>query len=121
MNTTLFIVQCLLAAILLYSGICKSTMSEQWLVTHGQTGVAGLPAWFTRFIGVSEIAGAAGIILPAWLNILPILTPVTAVLFCVVMIFAMRIHNRLKEPMNVILNIMLFLLSAFVAWGKWPA
>lgn len=121
MNTTLTIVQCLLAIILLYSGICKSTMPEQWLLTHGQTGVVGLPAWFTKVIGVSEIAGAAGIILPTWLNILPILTPITAMLFCVVMIFAMRIHNRLKEPRNVILNIMLFLLCAFVAWGRWPA
>ncbi|OQP64264.1 hypothetical protein A3860_20015 [Niastella vici] len=121
MNTTLITVQCLLALTLLYSGICKSIKSEQWLVTHGQTGVAGLPLWFTRFIGISEIAGAAGIILPTWLNILPALTSITAILFCVLMLFAMRIHNRLKEPKSVMINITLFILSAFVAWGRWPA
>jgi len=91
------------------------------LVTHGQTGVAGLPAWFTKFIGISEIAGAAGIILPTSLNILPVLTPITAILFCVLMLFAMRIHSRLKEPKSVMINITLFILSAFVAWGRWPA
>ena len=121
MNTILITVQCLLAITLLYSGICKSIKSEQWLVTHGQTGVAGLPLWFTKFIGIAEIAGAAGIILPTWLKIMPVLTPITAILFFVLMLFAMRIHIRLKEPQSVLINITLFILSAFVAWGTWRA
>ena len=52
----------------------------------GQTGVENLSIPFVRLIGVSEILGAIGLILPRWLNILPILTPVAAILFAFVMI-----------------------------------
>ena len=118
MNTTLWIIQGLLAFAFFYSGICKSLMSEQWLITHGQTGVVGLPAWLIKLIGICEILGTAGFILPVWLNILPILTPITAILFCVIMIMAMRIHYKLKEPRNIVTNVVLFLLCTFVVYGR---
>lgn len=118
MNTALWIIQVLLAITFLYSGVCKSFKSEQWLVAHGQTGVAGLPGWLIKFIGICEILATAGFTLPVWLNVYSLLTPVTAILCCVIMVLAMRIHYRLKEPANVFTNIVLFLLCAFVAYER---
>jgi len=57
----------------------KSTQSEQWLITHGQTGVKGLPAAVITFIGICEILGVFGLILPWWFNIAPVLTPTAAI------------------------------------------
>jgi len=119
MNTLLWITQALLAIVFLYSGICKSIYSEQQLIAKGQTGVVGRPASLIRFIGIAEILGAAGIILPWLMKTLPILTPVTAVCFAILMILAAPIHYKLKEPRNVGTNLTLLLLSLFVAWGRW--
>jgi uncharacterized membrane protein YphA (DoxX/SURF4 family) len=118
MDAILWIIQVLLAALFLFSGAMKSTQSEQWLVSHKQTGVAGLPAALIRFIGISEILGAIGLILPWWLHLAPVFTPLAAMGFCIIMALAAPIHYRLKEPKNVATNVMVFLLCAFVAYGR---
>jgi len=118
MNTILWIIQGLLAVTFFYSGIMKSTRSEQWLITHGQTGVVGLPAISIKLIGVTELLGVAGLILPWALNIARVLTPLSALGFALIMILAAPIHYRLNEPKNVRVNIILFLLSAFVCYGR---
>ena len=118
MNTILWILQGLLSAIFFFSGTMKSTRSEHWLVTHYQTGVAGLSNATIKFIGICEILGAFGLILPWWLNIAPILTPVSAMGFCIIMLLAAPRHYRLREPGNVAINVTVFLLCAFVAYGR---
>jgi len=84
MNTLLWILQSIVAATFLYSGIQKSIYSEKKLVAIGQTGVEGLPIALIRFIGVSEILGTIGIILPLLLHILPVLTTVSAICFAAI-------------------------------------
>lgn len=118
MNTILWIAQGILAAVFLYSGICKSTLSEQQLIARGQTGVVGLQPAKIKFIGASEIAGSIGIILPWALNILPFLTTASAACFAVLMLLAAPIHYRLKEPRNIATNMILLLLSLFVILGR---
>src|SRR6266487_4092264 len=110
MNTILWGAQWITAFIFMYSGINKSIFSEQKLVAKGQTGVEGLPLPLIRFIGVSEIFGAVGLIVPWWINILPILTPIAAICFAVMMILAARIHYKRKEYKNVLTNTVLYLL-----------
>jgi hypothetical protein len=119
MNAILWIIQGLLAALFLFSGAMKSTQSEQWLVSHNQTGVAGVPGLVIKFIGICEILGAVGLILPWWLNVTPILTPLAAIGFCIIMIMAAPRHYRLKEPRNVVINMIIFSLCAFVAYARW--
>jgi hypothetical protein len=121
MNTALWIGQGILALAMLYSGSCKATKREGWLVAHGQTGVQGLNAMLIRFIGVTELLGVVGIILPWWLGIASWLTPVTALLFALVMVLAAPIHYRLREPQNVGINLFLLLVCLFVAWGRWTS
>lgn len=118
MNTILWICQGFLALTFLYSGICKTFLSEQQLIAKGQTGVVSLPAVLIHSIGVSEVLGAAGIILPWYTGVLPVLTPVSALCFAVMMVLAARIHYRLKEPGNMAINTFLFVLSVFVAWVR---
>src|SRR4051812_23210953 len=109
MNTILWICQGILALAFFYSGINKAVLSEQQLIAKGQTGVANLSTPVIRFIGISEVLGAVGIIVPLLTNIWPVLTPVTAICFAVIMLLAAPIHYRLHEPRNVATN--LFLLA----------
>jgi len=118
MNTLLWTCQVLLAVTFLYSGINKSTLSEQQLIAKGQTGVVGRSAATIKFIGIIEILGAFGLILPGWMHLLPVLTPVSAAGFAIIMLLAAPIHYRLKEPKNVATNLTLLALSLFVAIGR---
>lgn len=118
MNTILWVLQGILAITFFYSGLMKSTRSEQWLITHGQTGVVGLAAMSIKLIGISELLGVAGLILPWWLNLARMLTPFSAMGFALIMALAAPIHYRLKEPKNVGVNIALLLMSVVVAYGR---
>jgi uncharacterized membrane protein YphA (DoxX/SURF4 family) len=115
MNTILWVLQVFLAGTFVYSGIMKSTQQREKLMRIGQTGVADLSYPLIRFIGVIEILGALGIILPQALGVLPVLTPVSALGFAVVMILAAPIHAKRKEFLSFSFNLFLLLISAFVA------
>jgi uncharacterized membrane protein YphA (DoxX/SURF4 family) len=118
MNTLLWIGQGFLALLFLYSGFCKSMLPQQRLVALGQTGVDGLPVTIVRFIGVSELLGATGLVLPWATGIAPALTPTAAVCFTVIMILAAPIHYRRGEYKSVSLNGLVGLLSLAVALGR---
>jgi len=118
MNTILWICQGILSLAFLYSGINKTILSEQQLIAKGQTGVVNLRIGVIRFIGISEVLGAAGIIVPWLTNIWPVLTPVTAICFAVIMLMAAQIHYKLHEPKNIATNVFLLILAVFVAYGR---
>jgi hypothetical protein len=71
-----------------------------------------------RFIGVVEMLGAIGLILPAATGIAPILTPIAAAGLAVTMVLAAATHIRRKEPSGVAFNAVLFALAVLVAWGR---
>ena len=119
MNSILWILQTLMFITFMYSGVNKSIFSIRKLVYEkGQTGVENLSIPIVRFIGISEILGAVGLILPWWLNILPVLTPVSAILFALIMIPAAVIHYKRKEPKNVFTNVILFCICIFIGYGR---
>jgi uncharacterized membrane protein YphA (DoxX/SURF4 family) len=119
MNTILWILQVVAAATFMYSGVNKSIFSIRKLVYEkGQTGVENLSIPTVRFIGISEILGAVGLILPCWLNILPGLTSISALLLSIIMIPAAVIHYKRKEPKNVLTNVILFGICIFIAYGR---
>lgn len=117
-NVILWILQITAAIGFLYSGICKSLFSEQKLVAIGQTGVEGLQPFFIKFIGLSEIAGAIGVIAPVYFHIIPWLTPVAAICLAFIMPFAARIHYRRNEPGNVLTNVIFFIVCLVIAFGR---
>jgi hypothetical protein len=68
------------------------------------------------FIGICEVAGAFGLILPAATGTAPILTTLAAVGLATIMILAIGLHLRRKEPAAI--PGVLFLLSMFVVVGR---
>ena len=99
----------------------KSTRTEKELVSMGQTGVENLSGSLIRFIGVSEILGAIGIILPWLTGIVPILTPVAATGLGTIMILAAIVHFQRNEKTTAIENLMILLVCAFVAYGRFTS
>ena len=71
-----------------------------------------------RFIGVVELLGALGLILPAATRIMPKLTPLAASGLLVVMVLASVTHISRGEYPMIIANVVLGALAAFIAWGR---
>ena len=118
MNTALWIIQGLLAAMFLFAGITKATQPREKLLKQFPWA-EDMSLGTVRFIGVSELLGAIGLIVPWLTGILPVLTPVSAAGFCVIMVLATNVvHMKKKEYQGVAINIVIFLLAAFVAYGR---
>jgi uncharacterized membrane protein YphA (DoxX/SURF4 family) len=72
-----------------------------------------------RIIGILEILGAVGLILPAVTGVLPWLTPVAATAIAILMVFAITFHlRRSGESANAVFNAILGILAAAVAIGR---
>jgi hypothetical protein len=67
---------------------------------------------------VLELLAAVGLILPAVVDIAPVLVPVTAVCWVVLMVGAMVTHGRRGEAKFMALNLIYLVLAAFIAWGR---
>src|SRR4051812_36755953 len=96
MEVFLWICQSVLALSFLYSGFCKAFLKKEKVLAIGQTGVRDISSSFMHLIGILELLGVGGIILPWCLQIAPILTPITAVCFAIIMVLAARVHYGLK-------------------------
>jgi uncharacterized membrane protein YphA (DoxX/SURF4 family) len=114
MNVALWIIQVLLAALFLFAGGMKLVLPLDKL-----TGPMAIPGWFLRFIGVVEVLGAIGLILPALLRIRPGLTPLAAAGLVIIMIGATVIGLSTGDVMMVLIPLLICLLAAFVAYGRW--
>lgn len=122
MNTLLWILQGLLAFMMLASGSMKLSNSKPELIKKGN----GRMDWAEdvsptamKFIGLVEVLAAFGLILPQLLNIQPILTPIAAVGVILTMLGALALHlKRADEPKSFGINIMILLIAAFVAYGR---
>ena len=77
-----------------------------------------VPEPLKRFIGVAELLGAIGLIAPAATRILPWLTPLAALGLVAIMLLAAIFHVTRREWPNVVLNLVLGALAAFVAYVR---
>lgn len=112
----LWVVQGLLAFAFLGAGLMKlATPYEQ--LAASQAWARATPTLLVKIIGVCELAGALGVMLPAATRIKPGLTPLAALGFVVLMVLAAGLHVSIGEP--PIPNVVLGALAAFVAWGRW--
>jgi hypothetical protein len=116
-NVALWVVQIVLAAIFAGAGFAKVATPLPELA-QSLPYTADLPGALVRFIGVSEIAGAAGLILPALLRIAPVLTVAAAAGLNIVMWLATVFHLFRAEWSAMPMTIVLGTLAAFVAWGR---
>jgi len=118
-HLALWIVQALLALAFAGSGAMKLVTPEPELVNLGMGGwVPDSPVLLVRFIGLSEVLGALGLVLPAASRIAPGLTPLAALGLGTIMLLAAGTHLAYGEVPNVVPNLVLGGLAAFVAWGR---
>ena len=116
MNISLWIVQVLLAVVFGMAGALKMTPIDT--LAQQLAWASTVPELLVRFIGVSELAGAIGLILPSVTRIRPGLTPLAAAGLVVVMILAAGFHISRGEIGALPINFILGGLAAFVAWGR---
>jgi uncharacterized membrane protein YphA (DoxX/SURF4 family) len=115
LSTVLWVVQVLLALLFLWAGGVKLVLPLEKLA-----GPVHLPGLFLRFIGVAELLGGLGLILPGLLRIRPGLTPWAAAGLVIIMIGAVGITfaGGGSAGMALIPGVT-GLLAAFVAYGRW--
>ncbi|GGK92535.1 hypothetical protein Sme01_55020 [Sphaerisporangium melleum] len=118
MNLALWITAGLLAAVALVGGITKIFIPKEKLAAqHGGEWTQNATVAFVKTLGALELLAAAGLILPAALDIAPVMVPVTALCWILLMIGAMITHGRLGQFKLVMVNSVYLLLAAFIAGG----
>lgn len=115
MNLAIWIVQGLLAVMMLAAGMFKvvtprEKLSEKfrWAKTWTDGNV--------KLLGLAEVLGAAGLVLPGLLHVLPVLTPIAGICLAILMVGAVKVHVDLKEPTTP--AVAPLLLAIFVAVGR---
>lgn len=118
MNIALWVVAGLLALVFLASGASKVLGRREQMIEKTPY-VEDFPQGAVKLIGAVEILGALGLVLPAVLDVAPVLVPVAALGLAAVMIGAVVVHLRRGEGLgSAVPALVLVLLAAFVAWGR---
>ena len=114
MNIVIWVVQLLLGLAFVLAGFMKATQPRE-KATERMPWVEDYSGPQVKLIGVVEVLGGLGVILPAWTGIAPILTPIAATGLAITMVLAGLVHLRRNEANRLPINIVLFVLAAFVA------
>jgi DoxX-like family len=110
----LWIIQALLTLLFLFSGGMKLILPLEMM-----QGPVSLPGWFLRFIGVAEVLGGLGLILPTLLRIRPGLTPLAAAGLVIIMIGATVITLMGGDVLPALIPAVVGILLVFVAYNRW--
>lgn len=117
MSVVLWIVQVLLALAFLMVGFMKLTQPIATL-NKRMAWTAAVPSGLVRFIGLAELLGGIGLILPMLTGVLPWLTVAAAIGLSLVMVCAAIFHLTRHEASNVFVNIVLLVLALLVVVGR---
>jgi putative oxidoreductase len=117
MNLVLWTLQGLMALLFLLSGSMKALRPLEE-VRKRMPWANDVPAWFVRFIGIAEILGALGLILPAFTGILPWLTVAAAVGLVIVMLSAGVFHAWRREFSSLGITVLLLALTVVIVVGR---
>lgn len=119
MNIALWVVQALLALVYLAAGGLKVVRPREQLVASGNYDwMKDSSDVSVKAVGAVELLGALGLVLPELTGIAPILTPIAALGLVVVQVGAIRVHLARNERKPLPANVILLLLAAFVAIGR---
>lgn len=118
MNTALWIIAGLLSAAFLAGGAMRLIQSKEKLVASGFGVFEDFSPGAVKAIGALEVLAAVGLILPALLDIAPVLVPLTAVGVALLMIGAVIAHLRRQEPKVIVVPLTLLALAVLVAWAR---
>lgn len=116
-HITLWIAQGLLAGMFIMAGFMKASQPMEALV-EALPWVTATPLGLVRFIGICEILGGLGLLLPSLLRIKPTLTVWAALGLVTVMVLAAGFHATRSEFSAIGMNVILMAVAAFIAWGR---
>jgi hypothetical protein len=114
-SVALWATQGILALIFLFAGSSKLIMSAEQMTSQTDLDI---PVWFLRFIGVCEVAGALGLIVPSVSRIRTGLTPLAACGLVVIMIGATTLTAAMGEVPGAMFPLAVGIAAAFVAYGR---
>jgi uncharacterized membrane protein YphA (DoxX/SURF4 family) len=116
-NVVLWIIQILLAAVFAGAGLTKLIQPKEKL--RDKMGwVDPVPPTQVKALGAVELLAALGLVLPALTGVATVLTPLAALGLVIVMIGAIVVHLRRKETPGALFCVVLLVLAALVAWGR---
>ena len=118
MNIALWIIQILLALVFLFAGGTKLYFSPEVLTANGPPNQIHLPGLFLKFIGVCEVLGALGLVLPGLFKIRPQLTSLAAAGLLIIMIGAVVVTIAGPGVGPAVPAVVVGLLCTFVAYGR---
>lgn len=116
-HITLWIAQGLLAVMFIMAGFMKATQPVDALA-ESLVWVTSTPLGLVRFIGVSELLGGIGLLLPAILRIKPFLTIWAALGIGAIMLLAAIFHGSRGEFEAIGFNVFMLAIALFIAWGR---
>ena len=119
MTYVLWIIQVLLALLFLFAGGTKLVLPLDVLTSMGSPNQVHLPGLLIRFIGVCEVLGGLGLVLPGLLRIRRGLTPLAAVGLAIIMAGATVLTIMGDGVVLALMPLVTGLLAAFVAYGRW--
>ena len=114
MTYVLWTIQVLLGLLFVFAGSMKFIMTVEEM-----TKDIAMPGWFLHFIGVAEVLGGLGLVLPGLLRIRPGLTPLAAAGLTIIMVGATVISFIAGGATMALAPLVVGLLTAFVAYGRW--
>jgi uncharacterized membrane protein YphA (DoxX/SURF4 family) len=117
MNIVLWVLAGVLAAVFLAAGLTKLTQPKEKLAPN-MAWVGDFSPGTVKAIGGLEVLAAIGLILPAALDVVPVLVPLAATGLVVLMAAAALTHGRRKETPMIAINLVLLVLAAVVVWGR---
>ena len=116
MNTAVWIAQALLAVAMLGAGATKLMQTKEQLMASGNMDwTEDFPEPQIKGIGALEVLAAIGLIVPALLDVAPVLVAVAAVGVVLLMLGAAATHLRRKEPQMVVVNLAIAAIAVFIA------
>ena len=118
MNGLEWVFSIILAVVFLITGVNKAFRYEK--ARELFPWVKDVPRPLVQVIGIVEILGALGLILPVATGIYSWLTPVAAVALALLMLLAAVFHALRREKAESALNVVLLLMLVFVAYVRWP-
>jgi DoxX-like family len=121
MDTAVWIVAALLTALFLVTGLTKITQPRLKMAQGPMEWAADVTDGQFRTVGVLELLGAAGLVLPAVLGIAPTLVPLAAIGLALTMVGAIATHLRLGETDRLAVPIVVLALALFVAVERFGA
>jgi uncharacterized membrane protein YphA (DoxX/SURF4 family) len=118
MNIVLWVLQGALAAVFLNAGLMKIAKPKEELVAPLGEWVNSFSARGVKLLGLVEVLGAVGLVVPPLAGVAPVLTPTAAGGIVVLMVGAIAAHARESEGAKIAMNVVLGVLAAVVVWGR---